>query len=195
MASVEILRRDCSVAQLRAEAARTADAKQARRILAIAMVLDGHARLLAAQACGMDRQTLRDWVHRYNDEALTGLAARPRSGPQTRLSESQRCERLSSWSSVLPFGFCPDDRVENGEELTETGDDGDFFWSAALNEALIGGFDEGIVPDGDERGHVQDVADAASSAANHAMAAPCARISVEWSDADERGQLAAIERT
>ena len=55
MASVEILRRDCSVAQLRAEAARTADAKQARRILAIAMVLDGHARLLAAQACGMDR--------------------------------------------------------------------------------------------------------------------------------------------
>src|ERR1700720_1766241 len=104
-------------------------------------------------------------------------------------------ERLSSWSSVLPFGFCPDDRVENGEELTETGDDGDFFWSAALNEALIGGFDEGIVPDGDERGHVQEVAGAASPAANHAMAAPCARISVEWSDADERGQLAAIERT
>lgn len=62
MASVEIMRRDCSVSQLRAEAARTVDAKQARRILAIAMVLDGHARLLAAQACGMDRQTLRDWV-------------------------------------------------------------------------------------------------------------------------------------
>jgi hypothetical protein len=39
MASVEIMRRDCSVAQLRAEATRTADAKQARRILAIAMVL------------------------------------------------------------------------------------------------------------------------------------------------------------
>jgi hypothetical protein len=38
-----------SISQLRAEAARTADAKQARRILAIAMVLDGHSRLLAAQ--------------------------------------------------------------------------------------------------------------------------------------------------
>jgi Helix-turn-helix domain len=50
---------------LRAEAAWTADAKQARRILAIAMVLDGHSRLLAAQASAMDRQTLRDWVHRY----------------------------------------------------------------------------------------------------------------------------------
>jgi hypothetical protein len=47
MASVEIIRRDCSVVRLRAEAARTADAKQARRILAIAMVLDGHARLSA----------------------------------------------------------------------------------------------------------------------------------------------------
>ena len=78
MASVEIMRRDCSVAQLRAEAASTADAKQARRILAIAMVLDGHARLLAAQACGMDRQTLRDWVIRYNEGGVAGLADRPR---------------------------------------------------------------------------------------------------------------------
>src|SRR5450759_228903 len=77
MASVEIMRRDCSVSQLRAEAARTVDAKQARRILAIAMVLDGHARLLAAQACGMDRQTLRDWVIRYNEDGVAGLAARP----------------------------------------------------------------------------------------------------------------------
>jgi len=45
---------------LRAEAARTTDAKQARRILAIAMLLDGHSRMLAAQAGAMDRQTLRD---------------------------------------------------------------------------------------------------------------------------------------
>jgi transposase len=59
---------------LRTEAARTADAKQARRILAIAMVLDGHSRLVAAQA-GMERQTLRDWVIRYNADGLTGHAA------------------------------------------------------------------------------------------------------------------------
>jgi transposase len=25
----------------------------------------------------MDRQTLRDWVHRYNDEGLAGLRDRP----------------------------------------------------------------------------------------------------------------------
>src|ERR1700730_12489355 len=55
MSAIEITRQDLSISQLRAEAARTADAKQARRILAIAMVLDEHPRLLAAQAGGMDR--------------------------------------------------------------------------------------------------------------------------------------------
>ena len=60
MSAIEITRQDLNILQLRAAAARTADAKQVRRILAIAMVLDGHARLLAAQACGMDRQTLRE---------------------------------------------------------------------------------------------------------------------------------------
>ena len=52
MSAIEITRQDLSISQLRAEAARTADAKQARRILAIAMVLDEHPRLLAAQAGG-----------------------------------------------------------------------------------------------------------------------------------------------
>ncbi len=39
MSAIEITRQDLSISQLRAEAARTADAKQARRILAISMVL------------------------------------------------------------------------------------------------------------------------------------------------------------
>ena len=73
MASVEITRRDLSASGLRAVAARTPDARQARRILAIAMVLDGHSRLVAARAGGMDRQTLRDWVHRYNGDGIDGL--------------------------------------------------------------------------------------------------------------------------
>jgi len=79
MSAIEITHQDLSIAQLRAAAARTGDAKQARRILAIAMVLDGHSRLLAAQAGGMDGQTLRDWVIRYNADDLAGLADRPRS--------------------------------------------------------------------------------------------------------------------
>jgi transposase len=69
MSAVEITPQGLSTSQLRTEAVRTADAKQARRILAIAMVLDGHSRLVAAQAGGMERQTLRDWVIRYNADA------------------------------------------------------------------------------------------------------------------------------
>ena len=64
--AVEITRQDLSAAELRREAARSRDAKAARRMLALALVLDGQSRGAAAEACGMDRQTLRDWVHRYN---------------------------------------------------------------------------------------------------------------------------------
>ncbi len=52
MAAVEITRRDLSASELRSAATKAAPAKQARRILAIAMVLDGHDRTLAAQAGG-----------------------------------------------------------------------------------------------------------------------------------------------
>ena len=73
MSTIEITRQDLSISQLRAEAARTADAKQARRILAIAMVLDEYPRVLAAPG-GMDRQTLHDWMYFYNADGLAGLA-------------------------------------------------------------------------------------------------------------------------
>ena len=40
---------------------------------------------------GWDRQTLRDWVHRYNAEGLKGLSARRgKVGPKPRLSPEQR---------------------------------------------------------------------------------------------------------
>jgi hypothetical protein len=96
MSAIEITHQDLSISQVRAAAARTADAKQARRILAIAMVLDGHSRRVAAQAGGMDRQTLRDWVIRYNADGLAGLADRPRPGRQPRLAEAQRRE-VAKW--------------------------------------------------------------------------------------------------
>jgi transposase len=71
--AVAITRFDMSAAELR-EAARTQDAKAARRMRAIALVLEGWSREAAAEACAMDRQTLRDWVHRYNELGL-GRAA------------------------------------------------------------------------------------------------------------------------
>ena len=78
--AVEVTRRDLSAAELRRAAARSRDANAARRMLAIALVLDGHSREDAAAACGMDRQTLRDWVVRFNDAGVDGLRDQPRAG-------------------------------------------------------------------------------------------------------------------
>jgi transposase len=54
-------------------------------MLALALVLEGASRLDAARSAGMDRQTLRDWVHRYNAEGLAGLSDRPHAGGPARL--------------------------------------------------------------------------------------------------------------
>src|SRR5438309_7434168 len=69
--TVRITRTDVSAFALRREASRTKDAAAARRMLALALVLEGCARSDAARQCGMERQTLRDWVHRFNDEGLS----------------------------------------------------------------------------------------------------------------------------
>ena len=87
--AVEVTRRDLSADELRREAARSRDANAARRMLAIALVLEAHRRQDAAEMCGMDRQTLRDWVHRYNVEGLCGLSNRLAPGPTPRLSPEQ----------------------------------------------------------------------------------------------------------
>src|SRR3982751_2903212 len=65
-------------AGLRALAGRERAGGVSARLLALANVLDGMSRDEAARAAGMDRRTLRDWVHRYNAEGLAGLRDRPR---------------------------------------------------------------------------------------------------------------------
>ncbi len=100
--TVAITRSDLSAADLRARAARTADAKAARRMLAIALVLEGWPRQDAAAACAMDRQTLRDWVHRYNEAGLDGLRNRPRrDGPAPRLSPERQAQ-VAEWVDQGP---------------------------------------------------------------------------------------------
>ena len=62
-------------------------------MLALALVMEGRSRTEAAQSCGMDRQTLRDWVHRYNDAGLAGLSDKKgRTGPKPLLSPDQEAE-------------------------------------------------------------------------------------------------------
>jgi transposase len=71
-------------------------------MLALALVLEGKSRTEAAQAAGMDRQTLRDWVHRYNEEGLAGLSDRHGDfGPKRRLSPEQEAE-VAGWVRAGP---------------------------------------------------------------------------------------------
>jgi transposase len=90
--AVAIRRTEHSVSALREAASRTRDSAQARRLLAIALVLEGASRTDAARASGMDRQTLRDWVHRYNAKGLLGLYDLKRPGPRPKLTAEQTAE-------------------------------------------------------------------------------------------------------
>ncbi len=92
MASAVGLRADYSAAELRRLAAVTKNASQSRRLLSLAAVLDGMNRTEAARIGGMDRQTLRDWVHRFNAHGPEGLLDGWSKGPAPRLSDEQRAE-------------------------------------------------------------------------------------------------------
>jgi len=66
--------------------------QSSRRLLSLAAVLDGMNRADAARIGGMDRQTLRDWVHRFNKAGPDGLLDAWASGPTPRLSPDQKAE-------------------------------------------------------------------------------------------------------
>ena len=102
--AVEITRSELSAAELRRAAGRSKDAKAARRMLALALVLEGRSRTEAAESCGMDRQTLRDWVHRYNTEGVAGLADRPLPGRVPRLDAAQ----MSELATIVETGPDPE---------------------------------------------------------------------------------------
>src|SRR3954467_1214539 len=90
--TVAITRKELGAVELRREARRCRDTAASRRMLALALVLEGASREEAARAAGMDRQTLRDWVHRYDAEGLPGLRDRHRSGREPRLTPGQEAE-------------------------------------------------------------------------------------------------------
>src|ERR1035437_4113267 len=90
MAAIAVTQSDLTAMELRVAAGREKDSAASRRMLALAMVLDGADRTSAAKTCGMDRQTLRDWVHRYNAAGLTGLRNRKSSGRPPTLTAAQK---------------------------------------------------------------------------------------------------------
>jgi len=92
MSAAVPVRDDFSAEELRLLAGRVQDAPQACRLLAIAAVYDGMDREEAARVGGMDRQTLRDWVHRFNAQGPAGLVNIKPPGRRPRLSDEQKQE-------------------------------------------------------------------------------------------------------
>ena len=88
------IRRDRTPTMLRKLAKSESDPRVSRRLLAIANALDGMNRKNAARSAGMDRQTLRDWVIRYNEHGLDGLADLPRDGRPPKLNAKEKAELI-----------------------------------------------------------------------------------------------------
>ena len=101
MAGIMITRMELTAAELRAAAGKTKEARAVRRMLAISLVLEGVDRATAAATCGMDRQTLRDWVHRYNAEGVAGLVNRTVPHRPRRLAPEQMAA-LAAWVEAGP---------------------------------------------------------------------------------------------
>ena len=76
------------------------------RLIGVANAVEGMDRASAARLAGMDRQTLRDWVHRYSAEGIAGLCNRPAPGRKPKLTEGQ----MATLKAVVLAG--PDPAVD-----------------------------------------------------------------------------------
>lgn len=93
---------------LRWHASRSHSGSMSRRLLALALLLEGQDRESAARQCGMTRQTLRDWVHRYNAEGIAGLADRAHGGGAQRALSASQEALVAAW-------------VESGPDMAKDG--------------------------------------------------------------------------
>ena len=98
------LRHDIPADELRRLARQESNGRVACRLIALANALDGMSREQAARQAGMDRQTLRDWVIRFNAAGLEGLRDRPRSGRPSWLDDRQ----LAAFKALVLRGPDPE---------------------------------------------------------------------------------------
>lgn len=131
---IEITRRELSADELRELASETRDGAVVRRLLAIALVMDGHSRSEAARLNGMDRQTLRDWVHRYNDEGVSGLGSRVSPGRPGALDEAQ----MEALRSMVLNGPDPERDAVIRWRCADLRDAIASRWSVELHERSVG---------------------------------------------------------
>ena len=86
-----------------------------------------------------------------------------------------------------------DDGVEDDEEFSHGGDEGHEFGFSGADESLIERFELCIVPDGDDGGHVEGLAELGSSAAGGSLPSERAAVAIGGSDADESCDLLVVE--
>lgn len=95
MAAAVSIRSDYTSADLRRLARRIGDADQVRRLLAVALILDGGSRSEAAKVAGVTLQIVRDWVIRFNEGGSDGLATRKAPGRASILNDEQRAQLVT----------------------------------------------------------------------------------------------------
>lgn len=102
MATAIGVRSDCTPADLRRFSRRCGDADQVRRVLALALIMDGGSRSDAARMAGVTLRIVRDWVLRFNAGGPEGLATRKAPGQASILNDEQRA-RLAEQVEVGPI--------------------------------------------------------------------------------------------
>ena len=90
MAAAIGVRSDYTSTDLRRFSRRCDDPDQVRRLLALALILDGGSRSEAATMAGVTLQIVRDWVLRFNEAGPEGLATRKAPGLPSILNDEQR---------------------------------------------------------------------------------------------------------
>jgi putative transposase len=131
---IGITRSEFSADELRARAGRMREGAMVRRMLAIAAVLDGQLREAAATAHGMSRQTLRDWVHRYNAEGIAGLRSRTGPGRPPKLTQ----DRMSEFRRLVLQGPDPNQHMVVRWRCADLREEVTARWSVTVCEQTIG---------------------------------------------------------
>ena len=131
---IEVSRTERSATELRELAAATRDGAVVRRLLAIALILEGESRGEAARLNGMERQTLRDWVHRYNGEGVAGLRSRISTGRPAALTG----EQMEALRTMVLEGPDPERNRVIRWPCADLRDEIAARWSVTLNERSVG---------------------------------------------------------
>ncbi len=101
-AGIAITNTDHTIDDIRVLACKCKDSRQARRLRALGRVMEGELdRGTIASRARVGRQTLRDWIIRYNAEGPGGLKDRPRRGRSPKLDAGQRAE-IGRWLESGP---------------------------------------------------------------------------------------------